>query len=251
MKKKVRKLGKVQKKMRENSENKVLRYIREVTSNQKNSSIPHFLEIKKDLKMDNSVLRKALDRLIAQRKLREIRLESRSKKEYYDKYGFGYFKDVVLNYKCYRETTKDEKNNNLLLKILSSKEILDQERKKSEKINYNKGNPLLKKWRGMSKKHRNGLVRDEIFESMIKIDYLGKNEEKILKELGLLKKTYNSWIKKSSRLQWLQKKLIEYKNNKQPLPLEIKYGEYWIIGSLTWQKRYFQYPNETKSHWFR
>jgi len=103
----------------------------------------------------------------------------------------------------------------------------------------------------MSKKHRNGLVRDEIFESMIKIDYLGKNEEKILKELGLLKKTYNSWIKKSSRLQWLQKKLIEYKNNNQQLPLEIRYGEYWIIGSLTWQKRHFQYPNETKSRWFR
>ena len=246
MKKKVRKLGKVQKKMRENSENKVLRYIRDIMSYQKNSSIPYFLKIKKDLKMDNSVLRKTLDRLIAQRKLREVRLESRSKKEYYDKYGSGYFKDVVLNYKGYRETTKDEKNNNLSLKILPSKEILDQKREKLEKIKHNKGNPLLKKWTGMSKKHRNSFVRDEIFESMIKIDYLGKNEEKILKELGLLKKTYESWIKKSSRLQWLRNKLIEYKNKNQQLPLEIRYGEYWIIGSLTMQKRHFQFQMKPK-----
>ena len=251
MKKKRRKLGKVQKKMRENSENKVLRYIREVTSNQKNFSIPYFSKIKKDLKMDNSVLRKALDRLIVQRKIREIGLESRHQKEYHDKKGFGYFKDVVFNYKGYRETTKDEKNNNLLLKILSSKEILDQKREKLEKIKHNKGNSLLKKWTGMSKKHSNEEIRVEIFKSMIKIDYLGKNEEKILKELGLLKKTYESWIKKSSRLQWLRNKLIEYKNKNQQLPLEIRYGEYWIIGSLTWQKRHFQYPNETKSRWFR
>jgi len=251
MKKKGRKLGKVQKKMRENSENKVLRYIREVTSNQKNSSIPYFSKIKKDLKMDNSVLRKTLDRLIAQRKLREVRLESRSKKEYYDKYGLGYFKDVVLNYKGYRETTKDEKNNNLLLKILSSKEILDQKREKLEKIKHNKGNSLLKKWRGMSKKQKNDVIRVEIFESMIKIDYLGKNEEKVLEKVGLTKKTYESWIKKSTRLQWLRNKLIEYKNKNQQLPLKTSYGEYWIIGSLTWQKRHFQYPNETKSRWFR
>ena len=61
--------------------------------------------------MDNSVLRKALDRLIDQRKLREIRLESRHQKEYHDKEGFGYFKDVVFNNKGYRENTKDEKNN--------------------------------------------------------------------------------------------------------------------------------------------
>jgi len=251
MKKKVRKLGKVQKKLREKSENKVLRYIRDIMSYQKKSSIPYFLKIKKDLKMDNSVLRKTLDRLIAQRKLREVRLESRSKKEYYDKYGSGYFKDVVLNYKGYRETTKDEKNNNLSLKILPSKEILDQKREKLEKIKHNKGNSLLKKWTGMSKKHSNEEIRVEIFKSMIKIDYLEKNEGKVLEKVGLTKKTYNSWIKKSTRLQWLRNKLIEYKNNNQQLPLEIRYGEYWIIGSLTWQKRHFQYPNETKSHWFR
>jgi len=243
MKKKERKVGKVQKKMRENSENKVLRYIREVASNQKNSSMSYFSKIKKDLKMDNSVLRKALDRLIVQRKLREIRLESRQKKEYHDKEGFGYFKDVVFNYKGYRETTKDEKNNNLSLKILSSKEILDQKREKLEKIKHNKGNSLLKRWTGMAKKGRNDLIRVEIFESMIKIDYLEKNEEKVLEEVGLTKKTYNSWIKKSTRLQWLRNKLIEYKNKNQQLPLEMSYGEYWILGSLKLQKRLFQYPN--------
>jgi len=162
--------------------------------------------------------------------------------------GWTYHRKYVTKAKGYKLVSEEEyekfqRERKVSIKLIQKREKLETEHKEK--------NSLLKKWTGMSKKHRNDLIRVEIFESMIKIDYFEKNEEKVLDEIGLSKKTYESWIKRSTRLQWLRNKLIEHKNNNQHLPLEISYGEYKISSSLTWIKRDFQYPNETKSYWFR
>lgn len=98
--------------------------------------------------------------------------------------------------------------------------------------------------------------RLEIFRLMIDIDYHGYDEKKILANDEIKKRTYDSQIKRSSRLQWLRKKLIHYRENNKELPFEKRLDNYHIPYSLTWTKREFMYPQPEQhrkklSQWFR
>jgi len=246
MKKRKKKLSKLQKRQRIETEFKVLEFL---DGGEQNNKISLFRDIKKATKIDNKVLRNALDRLILKKQIIEIPMITKTTHKKIDSWGFHINRKYVTNAKGYKLVSEEEYEKNQREKKALAK--LRQKRNLPKPIREER-NSLLNEWKNYpSKKVINDLIRREIFKAMMKIDYMNRNEEKVLDELGLTKKTFESWIKRSPRLQWLRNELIKYKNKNQQLPLGVRWGEYQIPHSLTQIKRNFQYPNEIKSYWFR
>jgi len=247
MKKRNRKLGSLQKLQQSATEFRVGEYLDWCKRNNPN---PLFGEIKRATGIDNKVLRNALDRMMEKKEVIEFPMIHTVTRKKINRDRYLSPRKYVTRAKGYKLVSEEEYEK--FHRERKTTKRLIQKREKLEKPKHKEKNSLLKKWTPpMSEKQLNDLIRVEIFKAMIKIDYFKKNEEKVLDEVGLTKKTYESWIKRSTRLQWLRNKLIEYKNKNQQLPLEISYGEYKISHSLTWIKRDFQYPNEVKRYWFR
>ena len=122
--------------------------------------------------------------------------------------------------------------------------------KEKQEVEKNKEISILINHR---KKHPSNL-RYEIFKIMVSIEYLGLDDKKILEKTRIKKRSYESQIKRSPRLQWLKKKLNEYENKNKELPFEIMWGNYDIPHSLTGIKRKFMYPKPSSkklNQWFR
>jgi len=95
-------------------------------------------------------------------------------------------------------------------------------------------------------------VRNHIAMALVRIEYLG--EKGVLDEIEITEKTFESWIKRSPRLQTIRKLLHQYKIKKKELPFKKINGEYKIPEFAIWMKRDLLYPVHTKKkiyQWFR
>jgi len=95
-------------------------------------------------------------------------------------------------------------------------------------------------------------VRNVIAKALVRIEYL--DEKGVLDEIEITEKTFESWIKRSPRLQTIRKLLHQYKIKKKDLPFEKINGEYKIPEFAIWMKRELLYPKITKKkyyQWFR
>ncbi|MGI0073109.1 MAG: hypothetical protein ACREA3_04800 [Nitrosotalea sp.] len=84
----------------------------------------------------------------------------------------------------------------------------------------------------------------QVLNSIIDIEYKGKNEKEILDQLGISKRGYESRIKRSPRLSFIRKKLQEYKREGKQLP------EFWYESiSPLMAKRLLVNPEKLDYRW--
>lgn len=291
MKKRKRKLSKLQKIQRSQTEFRVGEFLDWCARKNEYAWISR---IKKETGIkDNLAIKKALDRMKEKSEVIEVPLQSWTT----DSLG----RQHKICYKSYRLTTDEEftelqkeKRSKKISNINSNEHKLKKLRNESRRLQYNINNAFQKneepekkflkdldkvktqltkiRYHKLDEKHERknleiiqrknferkkfpDIFRIDIFRLMIDIDYYDYDEKKILAKVGLKKRTYESQIKRSTRLQWLQKKLIEYKNENKELPFEKKWGEYQIHHSLVLTKREFMYtkpyPRKKLSQWFR
>jgi len=84
--------------------------------------------------------------------------------------------------------------------------------------------------------------------------YLEEDKKQVLDKIGITKKTFESWIKRSPRLENIRKLLHRYKNKNQDLPFSKRNNQYEIPYSAIWIKRELIYPVMTRQkyhQWFR
>lgn len=91
-------------------------------------------------------------------------------------------------------------------------------------------------WLRQERKRKRNLFtwnpRKTILEAIIKIEEEGENETKVLDEIGISSRGYESWIKRSPRLAFIRKKIRVNKKNGKAMP------EKWKNESPLWLKRY-------------
>ena len=90
-------------------------------------------------------------------------------------------------------------------------------------------------------------VRSMICDAIFKIEYEDENENKVLKQTKITKKSYESWIKRSPRLTFIRKKLREYRKQNKSV------SKLWYVLCVTpiWAKRLLKNPKKYEKEYSR
>jgi len=205
----------------------------------------YFRKIQQKTKISPMPLKKALDRLVKKDKLLVINGSvgwewTRRKVRY----------RLPTKQYCIASPQNIERINAINKKKQDRiKEKQQTEKKRLHQIEQSKKNRLTK-LRWSSPFH----VRNHIAMALARTEYLGEDEDKVLHKIEITKKTYESWIKRSPRLQKIRELLRDYKNKKKELPFKKVDGQYKIPEFAIWIKRDLLYPIPTKKkhyQWYR
>jgi len=238
--KKSRGLGNLQKTQQIETEDRVLIHF---LAGEKRSS--YFREIQRETKISPLPLKKALERLVKKHKILVIS----------GSVAYRWKRRKV----SYRLPTKQ-----YFIANLQNIEFVDAIKKKRQaRIKTNQENQK-QRLKEIEQRKKNRLtkhpwsssfyIRNHIAKAIVRIEYLEEDEKQVLDEIEITKKTYDSWIKRSPRLQTIRKLLHQYKIKKKELPFEKINGQYKIPDFAIWIKRKLMNPRITKKkyyQWFR
>jgi len=229
-------LGNMQKTQQKETMVRVLDFI---SAGEKTHS--YFREIQRRTRISPLSLKKALERLVKENMLLEMSgvVRTSKNKRQYSTPAKLFYLSTVEN-KAYLEKIKKDRQDN----IKNHQKYLKKQQKHQEQRNKNR---LIKQYNPIS-------VRDQIAKALVKIVYLEEDENHVLEEVGITKKTFETWIKRSPRLEKIRKLLYEYKNNNQDLPFSKRNNQYKIPYSAIWIKRELMFPKPTKQkyhQWIR
>jgi len=203
----------------------------------------YFREIQRGTKISPLPLKKALDRLVKKDKLLVISGSvtwqwSRTKVRY----------RLPTKQYCITSPENIERINAI------KKERQDRIKEKQENRARHKRYLIQSKKNRLTKHGWSSpfYIRNHVAVALVRIEYLG--ELGVLDEIEITEKTFESWIKRSPRLQTIRKLLHQYKIKKKELPFKKINGEYKIPEFAIWMKRELLYPVYTKKkhyQWFR
>jgi len=200
----------------------------------------YFKEIQRETKISPLPLTKAIKRLVQKGKLLELDgYVHYSSKTRHFKISVTYLYLGTPENVAYVKGVKERRRDRAIhiQNSITKHQKLMQRRKKNR---LTKTDPLWK--------------RGQIAKALVRITYMNEDENQVLQEIGITKKSFESCIKRSPMLQTIIKLLKQYKRKNKELPFKNRNGQFEIPYSAIWIKRHLVHPVKTKkkyNQWFR